>query len=75
MHEVAGRLKKDGKVEEVYIMAGQFDIIAKARLKDNEELSEFIFGKEKGLRSWPSVERTESMIVLDTMKENGVIRL
>ena len=73
-YEIAERLKKRDNVEEVYVTAGQFDIVVKVRLKDNEELSEFIFGKT-GLRSWPSVERTESMIVLQTLKENGVIWL
>jgi len=45
------------------------------RLKDNEELSKFIFDSRTGVRSWTSVERTDSMIALDTVKENGVIWL
>jgi DNA-binding Lrp family transcriptional regulator len=75
VHEVARKLKKKANVEEVYIIAGQFDIIAKIRLKNNEELSDFIFNPKTGLRSWPSVERTESMIVLDAVKENGEIEV
>lgn len=72
-YEVAAKLKKMKNIEEIYITAGQFDIIAKVRLKDNEELSDFIFNSKTGLRSWPSVERTDSMIVLDKIKENGEI--
>lgn len=74
-YEVAARLKAMKNVEEIYITAGQFDIIAKVRLKDNEELSKFIFDSRTGVRSWQSVERTDSMIALDTVKENGVIWL
>lgn len=73
--EVAIRLKKMYNVEDVYITAGQFDIILKVRFESNEELSKFIFDSKTGLRSWPSVERTDSMIVLEKVKENGEIWL
>ncbi len=75
VHDIAQKLKKRACVEEVYVTAGQYDIIAKVRLKNNEELSTFIFDSKTGLRSWKSIERTDSMIVLETVKENGEILL
>ncbi len=69
--EVADKLKKMHNVEDIYIVAGPFDIIIKIRLKNANELAKFIFG-ENGLRSWPGVERTESMIVLVAEKEYGL---
>src|SRR3989338_651386 len=73
--EIAARLKKMHNVEDVYITAGQFDIVLKVRFESNEELSKFIFDSKIGLRSWPSVERTDSMIVLEKVKESGNIWL
>ena len=70
---VAEKLKKLPQTEEVYILSGQYDMMAKVRLKDTEELSRFIYDEVKGLRSWEGIERTESMIVLDTIKEHGII--
>ena len=70
--EIAERLKKMHNVEEVYIVAGPFDIIIKIRLRSTSELAKFIFG-ENGLRSWQGVERTESMIVLSAEKEYGLV--
>jgi len=75
VYDVAERLRKMKNVEEIFVTAGQFDIIAKVRLKTNDELAEFIFDPKAGLRSLPSIERTESMIVLDTVKENGTLSL
>jgi len=58
-----------------YLTAGVFDIIAKVRFKNNKELSEFIFNDQHGLKVWEGVERTESMICLETVKENGVLEI
>ena len=73
VHTLATKLSKKTNIEEVYITAGMFDIIAKARFHNNKELSEFIFNDKTGLKSWEGVERTESMICLETIKENGVL--
>ena len=32
-----------------------------------------VYDPETGLRSWEGIDRSESMIVLETLKENGVI--
>ncbi len=73
VHEIAQRLAKLENVEEVQITAGVFDIIAKVRFHDNGELSQFIFDDKTGLKVWNGIERTESMICLESIKENGVL--
>jgi Lrp/AsnC family transcriptional regulator for asnA, asnC and gidA len=72
-HAIAERLAKTRNVEEVFITAGVFDIIAKARFKSNNELSDFIFNDKTGLKVWEGIERSESMICLETVKENGIL--
>ena len=73
VHTITKKLSTLPNVEEVYITAGVFDIIAKARFKNNKELSDFIFNGKKGLKVWEGVDRSESMICLETTKENGVL--
>jgi len=73
VHAVAEKLKTLPNVEEVYITAGAFDIIAKVRFRNNAELSEFIFNDKTGLKVWEGIERTESMICLEAVKEEGVL--
>jgi DNA-binding Lrp family transcriptional regulator len=58
---VAKRIANMPNVEEVYITAGVFDIIAKVRFKNNEELSKFIFDDKTGIKVIEGVERTESI--------------
>lgn len=73
VHDIAQRLTKLRNVEEIYITAGVFDIIAKVRFQNNKDLSDFIFNDKTGLKVWEGIERTESMICLETIKENGVL--
>lgn len=49
-------------VEDIAATAGQFDIIMKVRVKDNDALSEFLF---KYVRNLPSVAQTETLIALN----------
>lgn len=72
-YQIAEKLKKMPNIEEIDILTGQFDIMAKVRLKNTEELSKFIFDSKTGLKTWPGIERTESMIILDAIKEYGII--
>lgn len=58
--EIAKNIKKIG-AEEVYIIAGNEDILAKIRVKDIEELNDFVV---KRLRNIEGVEKTRTMIVL-----------
>lgn len=61
-------------------MFGQFSMIrgspqvnGSERFDSTQELYDFIFGK-KGLReSIPGIERTETMLVLKSVKESGVL--
>jgi Lrp/AsnC family leucine-responsive transcriptional regulator len=71
--EIIDRLAKSNMVLEAYIVAGQFDIIVKVVVKDTQELSSLMYSADSGLRSWKGVERSESMIVLETAKEEGII--
>lgn len=70
--DITEKLKKMNSVEDIFVVAGGSDIVAKVRFKNTKEIGKFIFGSETGLRSWPGVERTESMIVLETEKEYGL---
>jgi DNA-binding Lrp family transcriptional regulator len=71
--DIASQIKKYSQVEDVYIVAGQYDIIAKVKLKDTSELASLIFGVESSLRATKGITQTESMIVLETAKEYGII--
>jgi len=69
---IANDLKKLSYVDDIFLVTGQYDIIVKARFEGTHELSEFIY-EEKGLRDREGIERTESMIVLKTIKEYGLV--
>jgi DNA-binding Lrp family transcriptional regulator len=71
--EISNQLKKIPNVESVYIVAGQYDLLIKVVLKDTSELASLIFGVEKSLRTTHGITKTESMIVLETVKEFGLI--
>ena len=51
-------------VEEVNITTGEMDIIVKVRLKNIEELNEFIVEK---LRDIGGVDKTRTMVVLNVI--------
>ena len=72
-HSVAEKLAKRQNVEEVFLTAGMYDIIAKIWFRNNQELSDFVFNDKTGIKVWEGVERTESMICLETIKENRVL--
>ena len=71
--EVAKHLSGLGLVEEVFVVTGPYDLIAKVRLKDNAELGKFVFDERFGVKSMKSTLRTESHVVMETLKENGVV--
>ncbi len=70
---IAEKISQKKNVTEVFITAGSFDIICKVYFKNNSELSKFIFDEKTGLRSMDGIDRTETMICLDIIKENGVL--
>jgi len=62
--EIAKKIKRLPGVEEVLIVAGGTDIVAKLRVKDVDELNKFIIDK---LRNVEGVDRTTTMVVLDSV--------
>ncbi len=62
--DIARNIKKLGNVEEVSIMTGGADILAKIRVKDIEQLNDFVIKK---LRSIDGVDKTQTMIVLSSV--------
>lgn len=73
-HGISEKLKNLPFVEEVHVVAGQYDIIAKVRFKDTNDLGKFIFDAENGLRTMTGIDRTETMIVVNTEKEYGLVQ-
>jgi Lrp/AsnC family transcriptional regulator for asnA, asnC and gidA len=57
---------KQEAIEDMSVTSGQFDIIIKVRARDNEELSDFIFGY---LRKFSCVAQTESLINFNLKKK------
>ncbi len=62
--EVRDKCLKNGAVEDIQATTGQFDIIMKIRVTDNDELSKFL----TLLRSFPSLAHTETLIALNLEK-------
>jgi len=60
-HEMAKKLKSKSIVEEVAIVTGSTDMIVKVRVKDMEELNNFVIGY---LRMMDGVERTETLVIM-----------
>ncbi len=64
--ELARLISKLEGVEEVHIIAGEFDIIARVRAKNLRELGEKVVNK---IRGYSGVETTFSHLVFQTIKE------
>lgn len=60
--ELAKKLRSIGSVEEAVIVTGGTDIILKLRVKNVDELNEFLI---KTLRNVEGVEKTQTMVILD----------
>ena len=60
-YQVAEKIKKYDAVEEVSMITGQSDIIAKIRVKNIEDASNFV---TKELRNIDGIEKTQTMVVL-----------
>ena len=61
---LAKEISKNPTVEEVHIMAGETDIIAKIRVKSIEELNGVII---RELRNLEGVDKTHTMVVLSSI--------
>ncbi len=69
---LAKRISELSEVQEVHIITGDWDILLKVRVRNVEELAEFVVDK---LRSIPGVEKTLTCVALETEKETTYIDL
>ena len=63
LEDAAHDIRRLSGVEEVSILTGTTDLLAKVRAKDIDELNEVVV---KNLRTVPGVDKTQTMIVLST---------
>lgn len=61
--ELSEKLSRHPNVEECHIVAGGTDIILKTRVKDMDELNDFII---RDLRAHEGVDKTTTLVVLST---------
>ena len=59
-HEVYNKLSKVKEIVELHPLFGEYDIIAKVKVEDVSQLSDFIMEK---VRSIDGVQRTSTLIV------------
>jgi DNA-binding Lrp family transcriptional regulator len=70
--EVAEKISKLPEIQEVHIIAGDWDMIAKVREKDVESLGKVVLDK---IREIEGVKETVSLIVFESIKETTFISL
>jgi len=63
--EIEEKISKERNVTTLYDVTGEYDAIAVARFKDRTELNDLV----KRINALPNVERTNTMLVLNTVKE------
>ena len=69
--EITEQLRKDEHLTHVYEITGEFDIMAIGKFKDQESMNREI----KKLLANPSIERTNTSIVLAIVKEGAPLKL
>jgi len=70
--EVAEKIANLPEIQEVHIIAGDWDIIAKVREKDVESLGKVVLDK---IREIKGIKETVSLIVFENIKETTFINL
>ena len=70
--EVAEKIASLPEIQEVHIIAGDWDMIAKVREKDVESLGKAVLDK---IREIKGVKETVSLIVFESIKETTFINL
>jgi len=68
--EVAEKISKLPEIQEVHIIAGDWDMIAKIREKDVESLGRVVLDK---IREIEGVKETVSLIVFESIKETTLL--
>ncbi len=66
--EVASRIAKFDHIEDVFLVTGDTDIIAKARFPSYASLKKFIVDKVAEI---PGIKETRTFMVVTTFKERG----
>jgi DNA-binding Lrp family transcriptional regulator len=68
LFEVERQIAKHPRVQSVYDITGDFDVLVLAKFKSRRELDSFV----KRLQAMEHVDRTETNIVLNTIKEENL---
>lgn len=69
---VAGKIAESGNIEDVFLVTGDTDIIAKARFPSYAALKKFIVSDVAEI---PGIKETRTFMVVTTFKEKGKIVL
>jgi len=64
--EIASKLAEIGSIEEIYLVTGDIDILAKARFRDYSEMRDLIINK---IGPISGVKETKTMVVVTAFKE------
>ncbi len=66
---IAGEIAQFEPIEDLFLVTGDTDIVAKARFRDYKELKEFLL---QSLAPISGIKDTKTLIVVMTYKERGV---
>lgn len=72
INEVAQQLVAIEAISEVYSVAGQYDLIAIVRAKDNDDLAAVVTGD---LLKLPGVQRSETLIAFRVLSRHDLDRM
>ncbi len=65
------KLAEHPRVTQVYDVTGEYDIIAVAKFRDREDMNRFV----KWVLSLDGVEKTNTSVVMDSVKEEPVLEI
>jgi Lrp/AsnC family transcriptional regulator for asnA, asnC and gidA len=69
--EIEEKISKEGSVTTLYDVTGEYDAIAVVKFRDRTELNDLV----KKINSLPNVERTNTMLALNTLKEEHGVEI
>lgn len=68
---IASEIAKFGAVEDVFLVTGDTDIVAKARFRNYKELKDFVV---RSLGTIAGIKDTKTLMVVTAYKESGASR-
>lgn len=68
---IAGEIAKFDVIEDLFLVTGDTDIVAKARFKDYRGLKDFVVSR---LAPIPGIKDTKTFMVVTTYKDRGVAK-